>query len=152
MRSLFVLVFVAVACAALAVQGQLSKESKSALATLKKVDSFAVGGVGFANRISDGELALRTLIKDPAAKVALLELMKDKNMATRLYGLLGTRLVNPKAVPIKDKLEPMFKGTVPYFTGCLLNDKQNANALASRIIKGEFDAQMKEQIEGDSRR
>ena len=61
-------------------------------ATLRKTTLFALGGIGVAGTMSEGERALREVLKESDVPAQLEELMSDASPAGQLYALLGLRL------------------------------------------------------------
>src|SRR5882724_11753529 len=60
-------------------------------APLGKAGSFAMGGIGVAGTMSEGERALRQILKEPDAVSRLESMIPNATPAGKLYGLLGLR-------------------------------------------------------------
>ncbi|HEV2763114.1 MAG TPA: hypothetical protein VGV38_08975, partial [Pyrinomonadaceae bacterium] len=73
---------------------RLSDVSQKAFSTLTDVKFFAVGGVGYSAETSEGEKALRTLLREPEAAEAFKSLLSRANPEGRLYALLGLRFAD----------------------------------------------------------
>src|SRR5438067_12273281 len=61
-------------------------------ATLRKTTLFALGGIGEAGTMSEGERALREVLKESDVPARLEKLVSDASPAGQLYALLGLRL------------------------------------------------------------
>lgn len=66
---------------------------EQAYQTLLKVDLFAIGGIGYAGQISDGEKALKVLLEGEESITDLKSLVKDATPEGGLYALLGLRML-----------------------------------------------------------
>lgn len=121
---------------AVSAQG-LDAPGKHAYDALTRVSVFAVGGVGYAGTRSQGESALRVLLKEKQATVAFQQLIKSATPEGKLYGLLGLSVVAPA------QLSPQVKGyltsTVPVHTmsGCL-GMTEKMGTVAQEINKGQY--------------
>ncbi len=70
----------------------LDPEQHAADETLRKTELFALGGIGEAGSMSEGERALREVLKGPDGPARLEKLLSDASPAGQLYALLGLRL------------------------------------------------------------
>ena len=59
---------------------------------LRRAGTFAIGGIGAAGTISEGERALRDLLKQSDAVTRLEGMLPQSTSAGQLYGLLGLRM------------------------------------------------------------
>ena len=62
---------------------------------LAKVDQFAIGGVGFAGVISQGEKDYRLLLSRPSALSDFERLLLEGNPQAKCYALFGIRTLSP---------------------------------------------------------
>jgi hypothetical protein len=60
--------------------------------TLRKTGLFALGGIGAAGSMSEGERALREVLKESDVAARLEKMLSDASPAGQLYALLGLRL------------------------------------------------------------
>ncbi len=74
--------------------GERHTKGKVVYTTLKSVAYFATGGAGRAGVTSQGEKALRVLLKQKRPTVALYSLLKEKNPAAQRYALVGLKKLN----------------------------------------------------------
>ncbi|HSP45234.1 MAG TPA: hypothetical protein VLO30_04520 [Chthoniobacterales bacterium] len=58
---------------------------------LRKVETFAIGGIGVVGSRSPGERALRQILKEPDAVARLETMILSATPAAKLYALLGLR-------------------------------------------------------------
>ena len=59
---------------------------------LQKTTTFALGGVGYAGVMSEGERTLREILKEADAPKRLASVLPNASAAGQLYALLGLRL------------------------------------------------------------
>ena len=81
--------------------------SEAAYETLKSVPMFATGGTGFGGTRSDGENALRVLLKQKQAEDALRSLLKEARPPGQMYALVGLKSLHPDVFK---------KAVVPFLT------------------------------------
>lgn len=115
---------------------RLAAPAQAAVATLHDAQFFALGGVGFAGRTSESELAFRELAKDANAQPTFLALINDETTseAGRLYALLGLKQTDAAQY---DAQLPAFladKSPVSQMSGCLMM-KVTVGAIAQQIAK-----------------
>jgi len=105
---------------------------------LLHASSFALGGIGVAGTISEGERALRNLLRDSAATVQLEELLVKATPAGQLYALLGLRVHDRAAYEkaLKDFRVP--DGEVETIAGCMIW-RAPFKQIFDRIKAGEYD-------------
>jgi len=117
---------------------KLDAAGEKAYNTIKTASCFGTGGIGRGGTISQGELALRILVKQVNAESALESLLKVANPAGRMYVLVGLKQYYPavfaEVVPqyqsVKTKLRSM--------RGCIADIKTVASIVAE-IKKGQHD-------------
>ena len=100
--------------------------------------SFAVGPVGEFEKMSDGEAALRAVLKRPDAGARLSALLRSPPPAGQLYALLGLRVCDRAAF---EKALPDFtarEDTVGVVTGCM-GVYEQVRVVAKRIADGAYD-------------
>ena len=116
----------------------LDAAGKKAYNVLRSVSTFATGGIGYGGITSQGELALRILVKQVEAERALESLLKVANPAGRMYALVALKQyypvffaeVLPQYESVKTNLQSM--------SGCILYIKTVASIVAE-IKKGRHD-------------
>ncbi|MCB1092513.1 MAG: hypothetical protein KDL87_13335 [Verrucomicrobiae bacterium] len=122
--------------------GDGGKATGDPFETLKNVDYFAIGGVGFAGTTSEGELALKKLLSGDDPETALLKLIRTASPEGACYGWLGLFWRSP------DRFEAILKETkqsapkslrrdLSVMSGCLLVNSRLDQEIA-RIAKGTF--------------
>lgn len=134
------------------VELKLSDNGKEAYRTLVAVDTFAIGGVGFAGTTSKGEAALRQLLKESNAETALVQLIDDAGLAGGLYALVGLRSVKSEkydtaAESLPDKPDnsdddDIPAGSVMIFSGCI-GFVQEKTDVVKDISSGKYDLRSK---------
>lgn len=116
---------------------ELDADGKRAYATLKSVSLFATYGVGRAGVKSDGEKALRILLKQKQAEAALQSLLQEANLTGQMYALVGLKSVNPT---IFEKAVTPFltlKTRVKTAHGCLVSS-EIVEKIVEDIRKGNY--------------
>jgi hypothetical protein len=108
-------------------------------ATLRKTGSFALGGVGVAGTMSEGERALRELLKEPDAIARLENALPNSSPAGRLYALLGLRLRDRPAYQRALEKYRANNATVQTMRGCILQQESFAQ-LIKQIEHGDYDS------------
>jgi hypothetical protein len=105
---------------------------------LHRIESFALGGIGIAGTMSEGEQALRALLHDPNATAQLQELLTNATPAGQLYALLGLRTRDRAAYDhaLKDFKAPNVE--VQTIGGCIIW-RAPFKQLLDRIKAGEYD-------------
>ena len=66
---------------------------------LRKTTIFALGGVGYAGIMSEGERTLREILKEADAAKRLESVLPNASAAGQLYALLGLRLARSGDLP-----------------------------------------------------
>lgn len=72
----------------------LTDNGKQAYQTLLHVELFAIGGVGYGGKTSDGERAFDILLEDKEAMSAFKSLLNKATIEGALYGLFGLKMMN----------------------------------------------------------
>jgi len=105
---------------------------------LRRTESFAVGGIGIAGTMSEGEHALRQLLHDPNPGAQLQGLLTSATPAGQLYALLGLRTHDRAAYDkaLKDFKAPEVE--VQTIGGCIIW-RAPFKQLLDRIKAGEYD-------------
>ena len=111
---------------------ELDAKSKAAYTTLKSVARFATDSVGRGSGTSEGELALRVLLKQKQAEDVLQSLLKEAAPAGQMYALVGLRSVSQAA----------FEKAVKPF----LPDKTKAGTMSGCIVRHETVAKVADAI------
>ncbi len=132
----------------------LSAEGKKAYQELLKIDTFAIGGVGYSGTTSKGEEALIILVKEKEAISALKELAKTALPEGGLYGIFGLKIL--KCDCFDEEFEEFINkrelgerkiwgglkissGNVHMMAGCLGFAEKRVE-VAEKIKSGEFDS------------
>jgi hypothetical protein len=111
----------------------------AAFDTLRRIDAFALGGVGFAGTTSEGEKALRDVLARKDAVAVLERLSREATPAGRLYALVGLRWqAAPSYATAATDLLNREKETVQTISGCIISQSTVAD-IAKRIDTGQYD-------------
>jgi hypothetical protein len=105
---------------------------------LQHVPSFALGGIGVAGTMSEGERALRALLHDSAATAQLEGLLTKATPAGQLYALLGLRVHDRAAYEKALKAFRVPNGEVETIAGCMIW-RAPFKQILDRIKAGEYD-------------
>ena len=105
---------------------------------LRRIESFAIGGIGIAGTTSEGERALRTLLTDPKASAQLQDLLTNATPAGQLYALLGLRVHDRATYDQALQNFPVPKDQVQTIAGCIIT-RAPFRQLLDRIKAGQFD-------------
>jgi hypothetical protein len=122
------------ACTALA----RAAEPGSGENVLQKTGMFALGGIGVAGTMSEGERALRELLRGSDPLVRLDRLLSTASPAGQLYALLGLRLKDRGAY---DRAVARMRATdaiVHTARGCMLS-RESFGDLLKEIERGQYD-------------
>lgn len=95
--------------------------------TLAHVSFFAIGGVGFAGSRSEGEEALRSLLKEKRAVPVLRELLQTATPEGKLYALLGLAVAAPQEFARQVPAYLSSATPVHVMRGCLASQDTTAN-------------------------
>jgi hypothetical protein len=118
--------------------------SQKAYTTLKTAHYFALGGVGFAGTTSEGENALRILLKPKDAVPLFQKLLKEANREGQLYALLGLRLTNPTVFAREVTPFLSMQAKAHTMSGCIASDQPVAT-ITQTIKKGDYDKVVKKE-------
>jgi hypothetical protein len=106
---------------------------------LRLAESFAIGGIGIAGTMSDGESALRVLLHQEDATARLENLLLKAAPAGQLYALLGLRVHDRGAYERDLKSLPVPDVTLETIGGCIISRASFKDVL-ERIKTGQYDA------------
>ena len=106
---------------------------------LRKAGSFALGGIGAAGTMSEGERALRDVLKQSDVSIRLEKLASEASPAGQLYALLGLRIRDRTGYErTREKLRKT-DGKVQTVRGCMLQ-QESFGDLLKQIEHGDYDA------------
>ena len=108
-------------------------------AALQEAASFALGGVGVAGTMSEGERALREVLKEPDAVARLERALPNASPAGQLYALLGLRLRDRAAYQRALEKYRANDASVQTMRGCLLQ-QESFRELVKQIERGDYDS------------
>ena len=114
-------------------------EPTNAASILRKTGSFALGGVGVAGTMSEGERALREVLKQSDAVSRLESLLPEASAAGQLYALLGLRTRDRNAYQKALLKYGARDDSVQTIRGCILQHESFA-ALINQIDHGDYDS------------
>ena len=114
-------------------------EPTNAASILRKTGSFALGGVGVAGTMSEGERALREVLKQSDAVSRLESLLPEASAAGQLYALLGLRTRDRNAYQKALLKYGARDDSVQTARGCMLQQEAFA-ALVKQIDHGDYDS------------
>jgi hypothetical protein len=106
---------------------------------LQKTATFAMGGVGYAGVMSEGERSLREILKEADAAARLESIMPKASAAGQLYALLGLRLRDHAAF---QRVLEKYRGNdakVATMRGCIMQ-RESFRKLLEEIERGEYDS------------
>ncbi|HWM24313.1 MAG TPA: hypothetical protein VNP98_05780 [Chthoniobacterales bacterium] len=106
---------------------------------LRKVSSFAVGGVGVAGTMSEGERALREVLTQSDAAARLENLLPEASPAGQLYTLLGLRSRDRDRYQRALAAYGQRNATVQTVRGCI-PQKESFRDLVKQIDHGDYDS------------
>ncbi|PYI93850.1 MAG: hypothetical protein DME97_02945 [Verrucomicrobia bacterium] len=127
----------AIAALILFVPSTRSEQSIPA-ATLRKTTLFALGGIGEAGTMSEGERALREVLKESDVPARLEKLVSDASPAGQLYALLGLRLRDRAAYERALAKLRTTDAKVQTARGCILQ-QESFGDLVKEIERGQYD-------------
>ena len=130
-ESLFLAVFLSVATVG-------ASEPGDSGAALHDAGSFALGGIGVAGTMSQGERALREILKKPDVVTRLEKLVTDASPAGQLYALLGLRIRDRAAYERALTQLRTKDAKVQTARGCML-DQESFRDLVKEIEAGQYD-------------
>jgi hypothetical protein len=105
---------------------------------LRHVEAFAMGGIGVAGTMSEGERSLRNLLSDPAATAKLEGLLTKATPAGQLYALLGLHVHDRAAFEKASNDFHAPGGDVESIGGCIISHLP-FKQLLDRIKAGQYD-------------
>lgn len=108
-------------------------------ATLRKTEMFALGGIGVAGSMSEGERALREALNQPGLTARLEKLLSDASPAGQLYALLGLRVRDRAAYERALGKLRMTNAKVQTARGCILSEESFGD-LVKEIERGQYDS------------
>jgi hypothetical protein len=107
-------------------------------ATLRKTEFFALGGIGVAGSMSEGERALREVLNEPGVTVRLEKLLSDASPAGQLYALLVLRVRDRAAYERALGKLRTTNAKVQTARGCMLSEESFGD-LVKEIERGSYD-------------
>jgi len=113
-------------------------EQSAPEATLRKTDLFALGGIGVAGTMSEGERALREVLNEPGVTARLEKLLSDASPAGQLYALLGLRVRDRAAYERALGKLGTTNAKVQTARGCILSEEAFGD-LVKEIERGLYD-------------
>jgi hypothetical protein len=110
---------------------------------LHSIRCFAVGGVGVAGLMSEGEAAFRTVLASTNSLEYFKATLTNGTTEAKLYALLGIRLLSPPEFDAA--AAPLLSSRVQAVTmsGCLM-DHERASTIVARIKRGAYDSAFRE--------
>jgi hypothetical protein len=106
--------------------------------TLRKTELFALGGIGAAGSMSEGERALREVVKESDVAERLEKLLSDASPAGQLYALLGLRVRDRAAYERALGKLRTTNAKVQTARGCILQ-QESFGDLVKEIERGVYD-------------
>jgi len=116
----------------------VQSEQSAPDATLRKAQLFALGGIGVAGSMSEGERALREVLKESDVAARLEKLLSDASPAGQLYALLGLRLRDRTAYERALQKMRTTDAKVQTARGCILQ-QESFGDLLKEIERGQYD-------------
>jgi hypothetical protein len=107
-------------------------------ATLRKTSLFALGGIGVAGSMSEGERALREILTESDVTARLDKMLSDASPAGQLYALLGLRLRDRAAYERALGKLRTNDAKVQTARGCILQ-QESFGDLVKEIERGQYD-------------
>jgi hypothetical protein len=107
-------------------------------AALQKTGMFALGGIGVAGTMSEGERALREMLKEPDATARLEKLVSSGSPAGKLYALLGLRIRDRAAYERALEKCRTLDGKIETARGCIIS-QESFRDLLKEIERGQYD-------------
>jgi hypothetical protein len=114
-------------------------EQPAADATLRKTELFALGGIGVAGSMSEGERALREVLNESGVTARLEKLLSDASPAGQLYALLGLRVRDRAAYERALGKLRTTNAKVHTARGCMLSEESFGD-LVKEIERGLYDS------------
>ncbi|SRR6266436_2262015 len=110
---------------------------------VQDADKFALGGIGVAGTMSQGESALRAIADQPDAVTQLERMLPHATDAGRLYILVGLRTRDRSAYKRAFDSYSKHDSTVETVRGCMVS-RESFQALMREIDRGNFDVLLKQ--------
>ncbi|HEY8836002.1 MAG TPA: hypothetical protein VIM09_10495 [Chthoniobacterales bacterium] len=107
-------------------------------AALQKTGMFALGGIGVAGTMSEGERALREMLKEQDATARLEKLVSSGSPAGKLYALLGLRIRDRAAYERALEKWRALDAKIETARGCILS-QESFRDLLKEIERGQYD-------------
>jgi hypothetical protein len=105
---------------------------------LRKTELFALGGIGVAGSMSEGERALREVLKESDVAARLEKLLADASPVGQLYALLGLRRRDRAAYERALGKLRTTDAKVQTARGCILQ-QESFSDLLNEIERGQYD-------------
>ncbi len=115
--------------------------ASDSVSRLQHARIFALGGIGYAGVMSDGERALRTVLKQSDASMSLEAVLPHASVAGQLYALLGLRLRDRAAYARALHTLPPRDSQVETMRGCSVG-RESFRELVSKIEHGRYDSSL----------
>jgi hypothetical protein len=127
-------------CAAVLTSAEFVRAEKPAApeAVLQRIGMFALGGIGVAGTMSEGERALREILKQPDALARLEALVANGSPAGKLYALLGLRIRDRAAYERALEKCRALDAKIETACGCMLS-QESVRDLMKEIERGQWD-------------
>jgi len=109
--------------------------------TLRKITSFALGGVGVTGVMSEGERALREVLKQSDAVARLESSLPHASAAGQLYALLGLRTRDREVYQRALARYGQRDASVQTMRGCILQTEAFV-VLVKQIDHGDYDSSL----------
>jgi hypothetical protein len=113
--------------------------SAASEAALQKTMTFALGGVGYAGAMSEGERTLREILKESDAPKRLESVLPNASAAGQLYALLGLRLRDRAAYERALEKYRTNNANVQTMRGCIMQ-RESFRKLVEQIERGDYDS------------
>jgi len=105
---------------------------------LLTVRRFALGGIGFAGTISDGERAFQTVAASTNALELFRAVLKNGSAEGQMYALCGIHRLAPQSFSSHARSLADAESRIRTMSGCLLSEERSSNIVA-RIAAGSYD-------------
>lgn len=122
-------------CAAMLHAGERAGSNEA----LRQTPTFALGGVGYAGIMSEGERTLREILKESDAARRLKSVLPDASPAGQLYALLGLRLRDRSAYQRALEKYRAKDAKVQTMRGCIMQ-REPFRKLVEQIERGDYDS------------
>ena len=109
----------------------------SVFARLAKVDQFAIGGVGYAGVISQGEKDYKFLLSRPSALTGFERLLAEGNPQAKCYAFFAIHALSPNRFKVFLQSLRYSEEQVAVQSGCL-SYRESLGAVLKGIEKGQY--------------